>query len=137
MNKSVVGWVVAGLAVLCVASVAPGGTEADYKALFGEEEQKVVAGADAKAAGAFAVKLLDAAKTVGGQKDLQSLLCEKAYQFGKKDPSGYAAAIEAMKLQMEAVPDKKAQAQDRLLEVTGLQYAKSAGAERVRLGQEL
>ena len=84
MNKSVVGWVVAGLAVLVAASRAGAGTEADYKALFGEEERKVAADTDAKATAAFAAKLLYAARTVGDQKDLQALLCEKAYEFGKK-----------------------------------------------------
>ena len=102
MNKSIVGWVVAGLAVLCLASRAMADAEADYKALFGEEDQRVVTSKDTKAAADFAFKLLKTAKVNNDKKDLQILLCEKAYDFGMKDPSGYQTAIDAMKLHIKA-----------------------------------
>ncbi len=135
MTRSAIVWVVAGLAVLCLSSRVMGDAAADYKTLFGEEERALDGGARASAG--FAAKLLQAAKGVGGQKDLQALLCEKAYEFGMKDPAGYAPAIEGMKLLAEAAPDKKKHAQEKLLEAYELRFAKSARADRKRLGDEL
>jgi formylglycine-generating enzyme required for sulfatase activity len=108
----------------------------DYQGLFGEEENAATA-KGAKGAPEFAAKLLDAAKSAGGQKDLQALLCEKAYQFGTKAPAGYSAAAEAMKLLIGAGGDNKAAAQDKLLKVSELRFAKSAKDDRKQAGQEL
>ncbi|MCY2930139.1 MAG: LamG domain-containing protein [Planctomycetota bacterium] len=109
---------------------------ADYKAVFGEEERTVLA-AGGGASVKFAAKLLDAAKGVGKQPDFQALLCEKAYEFGMKEPTGYSVAIDAMKLLGEAAPDKKALAQKRILEASELRFTRSPRADRKRLGEEL
>ncbi|MCY2928735.1 MAG: hypothetical protein NTV86_04425, partial [Planctomycetota bacterium] len=137
MTKSTFCWVVAGLTVVCLPSWAMAGAEADYKALFGEDEEKVSASNDSKEAAEFATRLVHAARAVGDQKDLQILLCTKAYEFAMKDPSGYQTAIEAMKLEMEVVPDKKGQAQEKLLEALLRRFALSTGAERKRLAEEI
>jgi len=137
MARRTVGWAGAGLWVLCLSSWAMADAEAEYKMLFGQDEAKVAASRNTKDAAAFAAKLLNAAKSVGDQKDLQALLCEKAYEFGLKDPSGQQTGVEALKLLGEAAPDKKAQAQERLLKVMQSRFAKSTGAERKRLGEEL
>ncbi len=105
------------------------------QSLFGEEEK--AAAKTVKASAEFAAKLLTAAKSAGAQKDLQSLLCEKAYEFGMKAPAGYPAATDAMTLLLEAGGDGKAAAQDKLLKVTELRYARSVKDERKQLGQDL
>jgi formylglycine-generating enzyme required for sulfatase activity len=123
--------------VLCLAGRAWADAAGDYQTLFGEEE-KAVAAKGAKAAPEFAAKVLAAAKSAGGQKDLQVLLCEKAYEFGMKAPAGYGTAIDAMKLLIESAPDdKKAAAQDKLLAALQLRCTKSTGEERKRVGEEL
>ncbi|MCY2926528.1 MAG: formylglycine-generating enzyme family protein [Planctomycetota bacterium] len=136
MTRSTIGWVVAGLAALCLSSPATAGVEADYKTLFGEEE-KALADKGPEGRAELAAKLLDGAKSVGGQKDLQILLCQKAYEYGMKDPSGYPKAIDAMRFLTEAAPDKSAQAQERLLDAVQARYAKSAKADRHRVGEEM
>jgi len=121
----------------CFCSVVLADAQGDYDVLFGREEAKVAAGRNANDAAAFAAKLLNAAKATGDQKDLQALLCEKAYEFGVKNISSFPTAIDAMKLLAQAVPNKKDQAQEKLLEVAQLSFARSSGAERKRMGEEL
>lgn len=137
MTRTLIVITAAGIAILCLSSWALADAEGDYKTLFGQEEAKVVSGRNTKEAAAFAAKVFNAAKSTGDQKDLQILLCEKAYDFGMKDPSGYQTAIDAMRLVIEVSPAKKPQAQDKLLKTSQLRYAKSTGAERKRLGEEM
>ncbi|MCY2928850.1 MAG: LamG domain-containing protein [Planctomycetota bacterium] len=136
MTRSDLVWVAAGLAILCLSGRAMADVQADYKAVFGEEEKTVLSGGP-RASADFAAKLLAAAKGVGEQKDLQAMLCEKAYDFGMKDPAGYATAIDAMKFLAEVAPDKKKQAQGKLLDASELRFTKSARVDRKRLGEEL
>ena len=110
MTRSQVWPVLLGLAMLWLASSALADAEGDYKTLFGQDEAKVAASRNTKDATTFAAKLLNAAKTLNEQKDLQALLCEKAHEFATKDPSGQQTAVEALKLLGEAAPEKKAQA---------------------------
>jgi formylglycine-generating enzyme required for sulfatase activity len=135
MSKSEGAGLVAAVAVLCMSSWAMADAAGDYQGLFGAEE-KAAAAKGAKAAPEFAAKLLDAARSARAQKELQGLLCEKAYEFGIKAPAGYPAAAEAMKLLIEAGGNDKAAAQDKLLKVSELRL-KSAKDDRKQIGQEL
>jgi formylglycine-generating enzyme required for sulfatase activity len=135
MNKSAVALVV-GLGVLCLSPWAFADAVGDYEMLFGQEEKTAVA-KGAVSSAEFAGRLLNAANGVGAQKDLQALLCEKAYEFGIKAPVGYPAATDAMKLLIEKMPDKKAEAQEKLLKVQQLRYARSAADDRKKIGLEL
>ena len=59
MNKSTVGILVVGIAVLCASSWAMADAAGDYQTLFGEEEK--AAARSAKGSAEFAAKLLNAA----------------------------------------------------------------------------
>jgi formylglycine-generating enzyme required for sulfatase activity len=136
VNKSTVVLIVVGIGVLCLSSRALAAAAGDYEMLFGQEEKVAVAKGFVSSA-EFAGRLLNAAKSVGGQKDLQALLCEKAYEHGIKAPVGYQAATDAMKLLIEKMPDKKTEAQEKLLKVQQLRYARSAADDRKKIGLEL
>lgn len=135
VTRSAVVWVLAGWTAFCLPARAMGDAAGDYKSLFGEEEKAL--GGGARATTNFADKLLKAAKGLGEQKDLQALLCDKAYEHGMKDPAGYSTAIEAMRLLVQASPDRKKDAQGKLLDACELRFAKSPRADRKRLGEEL
>ena len=137
MSKILATLVAAGCVLVCLYSGALADANADYRMLFGQEDAKAAASRNTRDAADFAAKLLKAANSLSEQKDLQALLCEKAYEFGLKSPSGQQTAAEAMKSLMEVAPEKKAQAQERLLKLYQTRYAKSAGDERKRVGQEL
>jgi len=122
---------------MLLCSFASADAESDYKLLFGEEEAKILARRNSKEIAVFAAKLLNAAKTVSGQKPLQNLLCEKAYEFALRDASGYETAVEAAKLQMEADPAKKPEAREKLAKVLQLRFARSSGEERKTRSEEL
>ncbi|MCY2926392.1 MAG: SUMF1/EgtB/PvdO family nonheme iron enzyme, partial [Planctomycetota bacterium] len=137
MTRSSFGWFVVGVAVLWMPSWAMAGAEADYKTLFGEDEEKAFVSEDPKVSAHFAAKLLNAARGVGKEEHLQILLCEKAYEFGMKEYSGYQTAMEAMKFLPKIAPDKRTQAQEKFLEAGQLRLAKSTGADRQALGGEM
>jgi formylglycine-generating enzyme required for sulfatase activity len=123
--------------VLFLAGLAWADAASDYKSLFGDEEKAATA-KGLKAAPEFAAKMLAAAKTVGEQKDLQTLLYEKAYEFGMKAPAGHATAIEAMKLLIDSAPEeKRAASQEKLLSALQVRHAKATGDDRKRMGEEI
>jgi hypothetical protein len=136
MSQSRVALAVVGIGVLCLSSQALADAAGDYETLFGQEE-KVAAAKGTAASAEFAGSLLNAAKSASGQKELQALLCEKAYEFGIKAPVGYQAATDAMKLLIEKMPDKKLEAREKLLKVIQLRYSRSGKRdEREQLGLE-
>jgi len=136
MNKSTGIFLSVTIWILCLSSPSWADAAGDYEALFGQDE-KAAAAKGAAASAEFAARLLNAAKSSGGQKDLQALLCDKAYELGIKAPAGYQTAADAMKLLIEAMPDKKLAAQEKLLKVHQLRYDRSVKDEREKLGLEL
>jgi hypothetical protein len=69
VNKFTVALVAVALGVLCLSSWAWADAAGDYEALFGQDE-KAAAAKGAAASAEFAGRLLNAAKSAGGQKDL-------------------------------------------------------------------
>ena len=67
--KSTVALEVVGIGVLCLSSWAMADAAGDYETLFGQEEKAAVA-KGAAASAEFAGKLLNAAKSASGQKEL-------------------------------------------------------------------
>ena len=118
-----------------MASWAMADVNEEFVKLFPEEAKSPPRGGRASAE--FAGKLLNTAKSVAAQKELQVLLCEKAYEFGLKGSAGYQAAADAMKLLLEVAPDKKAPALGKLLKVTDFRFRGSRGSARRQLGEEL
>jgi formylglycine-generating enzyme required for sulfatase activity len=136
MAMSNLGKFVMGGALLLIARAAWADAAGDYQALFGQDEQAAVA-KGVRAAPEFAAKLANAAKSIGAQKELQALLCEKAYEFGVKAPAGYQAAADAMKLLIGMAGDTRAAARQKLLKVDELRFARASKDERKPLGQEM
>jgi formylglycine-generating enzyme required for sulfatase activity len=134
MSKASV--VAAAAVVFCVGSHALADAAGDYQTLFGQEE-RAIAGKAPKVLADFAAKLFTAARSVTDQTELQALLCEKAYEYGTKAPAGYTTAIDAMKMLMLMVPERKEAAQAKVLEVSQLRYARSKGEERKTFGLAL
>jgi len=135
MNKCTVALIAVGIAVLCLSSWAMGDAAGDYETLFGQAEK--TAAMKVRVSPEFAARLLKAAKMANEQKDLQAILCEKAYEFGIKTSAGYTTAADAMKLLIETTSDKKIEAQEKLLTVHQLRYKRSARDEREKLGLEM
>ncbi len=127
---------VAALAIACLCGTVLADAQGDYKMLFGQQEAKAAGGSPDDAA-AFAASLLKGAKATGDQKDLQLLLCRKAYEYGLKGPSGYPTAMEAARLLARLSPDTGGETRMMMLEVMQLTYSRSAPADRKRLGEEL
>jgi len=127
---------VAALAIACLCGTVLVDAQGDYKMLFGQQEAKAAGGSPDDAA-AFAASLLKGAKATGDQKDLQLLLCRKAYEYGLKGPSGYPTAMEAARLLARLSPDTGGETRMMMLEVMQLTYSRSAPANRKRLGEEL
>lgn len=130
------------LLLLLVCLAAPGQAPADdiqstYDEVFGLDEKKVLATRSPNDDAAFAARLVESARTVTDVPPFQVFLCDKAYEFGIKTPAGYAAATEAMKLLARLAPDKKDQAQQKLLDLYQLQYKRSRGSGKIKVGKVL
>jgi len=135
MNGLAFRFLMVGIVVLCASSWALAHAAGDYQALFGQEEK--AAARSVKGSVEFAAKLLRAARSLGARKDLQVLLCEKAYEFGLRAPAGYQVAAEAMRMLIEMAPENKAAAQEKLLKVGELRFAQSTPDNRRQAGEEL
>lgn len=124
------------MGVLCLSLRVMAGTKETYDELYSKDETAAIAKGP-QAQGRFAAALLKDAKGLGDQKDLQVFLCDRAYQLGMKDPSGYQTAIDAMTLLGEVAPDKKGAALERRTEALQVGCAKGSVSDRKRFGKEL
>ncbi len=123
------------------AGLCPGaalaGPETDYKALFGDAEARVLATRTTEDDGAFAVKLLDAAKTVSDQKDLQRFLYAKTAEFGIKDAAGLAAAETATRALLKLDRANRSRWTDHLVTVLSRRFADAELTARAAAGDAL
>ncbi|HUV65028.1 MAG TPA: hypothetical protein VMW24_14105 [Sedimentisphaerales bacterium] len=107
-----------------------------YEAMFGEEEKEVSQTRDPKIKAAFAAKLLKSARDVPGPLKFKALLCEKAYDIAV-DGHDYAATVDAMKLLASVTPDKRPEAEEKLLKLYERQYASTKGITKKEAGAVL
>ena len=111
--------------------------KAAFESLYGEEVTRATRTPstvdDVKLAG----KLLGAAGTSRDQPELLALICEKAYDLGKKNSTGYEVAIEAMAVLSASSPDKKPQCLDRVVSIHQLRYTRARLADRAAIAQTL
>ena len=109
--------------------------KATFKSLYGEEVTRAMRTSstvdDVKLAG----KLLNAAGTSRDQPELLALICEKAYDLGKKNSEGYDVAIEAMNVLSISSPDKKPQCLDKVVSIHQLRYTHAKLADRPAVAQ--
>ena len=111
--------------------------KATFKSLYGEEVTRAMRTSstvdDVKLAG----KLLNAVATSRDQPALLALLCEKAYDLGKKNSEGYDVALEAMNVLSISSPDKKPQCFDKVVSIHQLRYIRAKLADRPEAAQTL
>ncbi|MBI5724505.1 MAG: hypothetical protein HZA50_11140 [Planctomycetes bacterium] len=119
------------------AASAPSEAVKAFSDLFGAEIRKAVGSADPKDDVQLADKLLKAAKDVTSQLELLAIICNKAYDLGLKDPSGYQIAIDAMKFLMDKAPDSKALCMRKIADAYMLRYKQARTPEdKQRFGEE-
>jgi hypothetical protein len=130
------------LVVTAVCVLAPCFTYADeaadaFNQVFGEEYKRATTTPSPADDVALAKQLLDAAKAADRQPPLLALLYEKAYELGIKDPSGYAAALAAMQLLADKIPEKKADCLAKCAAVRQRDYAAARGESKTLAGEAL
>ena len=111
--------------------------QATFKSLYGEEITRVTRTSttldDIKLAG----KLLNAVGPSRDQPELVAIICEKAYDLGKKHSSGYDLALEAMNALSISSPDKRPQCLDKIVSLHQLRYTRSKLADRPAVARTL
>ena len=108
-----------------------------YQALFGQFEKDAAGSADPNASVELASRLVGTSMSMRGQPWIQGLLCQKAYELGLKTPAGQPVASAAMKLLIDAAPEYDASANDKLLAVSRMIYARESGDRRKEAGQDV
>lgn len=125
----------AGMVSVCLFA---GEEEKTFDRLFGKEAEQVMRSGDRADDVAFAAKLLAAGDSAEEQPAFRALLCEKAYEFGVRIPSGYATAVKAMLCLVEMAPERKDDWDEKLLNVYQLQSKGARSAdEKARAGDGL
>lgn len=110
---------------------------ASYDSLFGADEKKVVASHNNKEAARFALKLAGSVKSLTDDAELSALLDDKIYQYGIKDPEGYAAALAAVKRLAALDPSRVDECKTREQEIYHLQLRRGAADERAAARRQL
>ncbi len=123
---------VLSLAAACGAADTTAQTEAlaTFKSLYGDEiartKRTSLISDDIKLAG----KLLEAAGTSRSQPELLKLICDSAYDLGRRSSSGYDVALEAMHVLSANAPDSRPQCLDKIVLIHQLRYARTRVADR-------
>jgi len=129
------------IVIVCVVlggwnSGALADAKSDFQTLFGEEIKRVVASRKPAEAAALAGQMMLAAKSIKDRPDLHVMLWTSAADFGAKDPSGFAAATQALKNLLQAAPDNSSRWTDKLAAIYKRRYMAARGAERAEVGAE-
>jgi len=111
--------------------------KATFKSLYGEEVTRAMRTSSTADDVKLAGKLLNAVATSRDQPALLALLCEKAYDLGKKNSEGYDVALEAMNVLSISSPDKKPQCFDKVVSIHQLRYTRAKLADRPEAAQTL
>jgi hypothetical protein len=124
--------------LLLLAAPASAGNPAEsYRRLYGEREKKVTASATKEDDAKLAADILAGAAEVGGDREFQDLLYEKAYEIGRRGKPGYRTAIDALQLLGESVAEREAGCEMLRLDVFEDLYRYSDGDAKVAAGEEL
>lgn len=108
-----------------------------YAALFGAEEKRVAGTSATKDDAKFAAGLLEKAKNLADDKALLDVIYLKAYDFGIKDPEGYATAGEALKLMGGGSALTREQVRPKQEELLRLQLKKGTPEQRAAAANAL
>jgi WD40 repeat protein len=115
---------------LAADSTAATDAQATFKSLYGPEVAKAMRTAttvdDVKLAGV----LLEAAGASRNDPALLKLICDNAYDLGKRSSAGYEVALEAMDVLSANAPSSKAECLDKVVGIHQLRYTRSRLADR-------
>ncbi|MEA3366771.1 MAG: hypothetical protein U9R68_01510 [Planctomycetota bacterium] len=135
---------VAAVLLLAACAATPGARADDadeardtFNSLFAKDLETVQETGTKTDDVALAVRLVETAGKSTGSSAFLSILCEHACRLASGHPSGYATAIRAMELVAEHVPEKRAEARGRLLELRRKQFGAARGDERKAAGEAL
>jgi|GEM_PF-345344 len=95
----------------------------DFETLYGKEFARVRQTPDKADDVHLAGKLLAAARGAGDRPALLAVLCEKAHELGSSTVDGFGPAAAAMNLLAGALPDRKADCRQKVLDLFQRNYA--------------
>lgn len=128
----------AGALAVGLAAAARADEAADaFQTLYGAEWRRVTATPAAADDVDLASRLLRAVRRADSPAGLGELLCEKAWELGVKDPSGFATATAAMRLLASRAPARRAEALQRVVMVHQREHALARGEERAKAAEAL
>jgi hypothetical protein len=121
--------------VAFVAAIAPvyalaAADSAQFDELFGDEAKTVAETAAKKDDVEFALKLLVAVERLKDDMTFQGVLCQKAYEFASRDPSGYVVAVAALDRFAVIYPDRKDLCDQTALTLFERQYKSARPIDR-------
>ncbi|QNN20862.1 hypothetical protein HED60_00785 [Planctomycetales bacterium ZRK34] len=88
-----------------------------FESLYGEQVRQAASTHQTDDDVALAQQLHKAAITAKADPALMAVLCENAYEFGRKDLKGYNAAIAAMQLLAEQQPDRVSDCREKMTDL--------------------
>ena len=110
---------------------------AKYQAIFGKEEAAVMATPATRDDAQFAARLMAKTKDLADDPKLATVLCQKAYAFGCKDPEGYPAAASALRYLQELKPTRRANIRPTLIDLLRAELKRSSSIDRAAVTQSL
>jgi formylglycine-generating enzyme required for sulfatase activity len=124
-------------AILLAGSVTAATDEAadTFNKLYGEDLKRVAATPSPADDVALAKQLLEVAGKIANQPAFLALLCEKSYDLGIKDPTGYPTAKAAAEFLAAGVPEKKVDCLKKIAALYQKQYATARGEEKTKAGE--
>ena len=108
-----------------------------FESLYGQDLKRVTATPSPADDVALAKQLLEAAQAAEKQPAFLAILCDKAYELGDRDPSGYDTALAAMHLEAEKVPTRKVECLSKVAGLYQGQYAKARLDAKTKAGEAL
>jgi len=127
---------------ICIVIGFAGAARADesqkvFDDLFGAKVKAAAASADRADDLAVAQELLKSGDLVLQQPKLLALLCDHAYDLTKKDAAGFATAIDAMTLLAKHVPERGAEAAEKIMDISQRQFNAAKTDEKAAAGEAL
>ncbi|MEX2212929.1 MAG: NPCBM/NEW2 domain-containing protein [Phycisphaeraceae bacterium] len=108
--------------------------QAVFDSLYGSKVKAARLSPDRSDDVAVAQELLQGAALVANQPKLLALICETAYDLGRVDPAGYSTAVQAMRTLAMHMPDRTADALDKIGDLYQKQFGAARGEERNTVG---
>lgn len=113
--------------------------EADdvFEKLYGLRVRSAKSSRDKADDKALAEELITAARASTSAPKLMTLMCQAAYDLASTHPSGYATAVRAMRMLAAHVPEQRAAADQKTIDLLQRWYLRSRGDEKARVGGDL